>query len=82
MDFVELNKTDIWSFGIMYVYLLSGEMLKLNQENKIDLAILKANKININIIGKCLDYNVKKRLELQNIKIENIDEALLNNMLK
>lgn len=64
MDFVELNKTDIWSFGIMYIYLLSGEMPKLDQQNNIDLTILKANKKNINIIGKCLDYNVKKRIEL------------------
>lgn len=37
-------------------------MPKLDQENHIDLANLKTNKKNINIIAKCLDYNVKKRI--------------------
>ena len=73
MDFVELDKTDIWSYGVMYIYLLTGEMPKLDTdteyENNIDLTQLRTHKKNVNLIGKCIDFNVKKRMELENIKI-------------
>jgi hypothetical protein len=50
-------------------------------ENNIDLTQLKTHKKNVNLIGKCIDFNVKKRMELENVKIENVDENILGFML-
>lgn len=56
-------------------------MPKTDEEHHIDLSNLKTSKKNITIIGKCLDYNVKKRMELESVKMENINETLLHDML-
>jgi hypothetical protein len=42
---------------------------------------LDTNRKNKNIIGKCLDQNVTKRLTLEQVKIDGVDEGLLENML-
>jgi hypothetical protein len=39
-------------------------MPKIDEEHHLNLSILKTDRKNVNIIGKCLDYNVKKRIEL------------------
>lgn len=44
-------------------------MPKTDEEHHLDLSNLKTSKKNITIIGKCLDFNVKKRMELDNIKM-------------
>lgn len=60
----------MWSYGILYYYLLRGVLPEPNPETKtINIDILDTNKKNKNLIGKCLDQNVNKRLTLQQLKI-------------
>lgn len=59
----------MWSLGILYYYLLAGNLPVINEEGDLDLQSLSTNQKNINLIGKCLSYEVVKRLELANLKI-------------
>lgn len=82
-DFVELDKSDMWSYGVLYYFLLRGSLPELNTETKsINIDILDTNRKNKNLIGKCLDQNVSKRLTLEQLKIEGVNESLLENMLE
>jgi serine/threonine protein kinase len=55
----------MWSYGVLYYYLLRGSLPELNTETKtINIDILDTNRKNKNLIGKCLDQNVSKRLFL------------------
>lgn len=64
----------MWSYGILYYYLLRGALPEANPETKtINIDILDTNKKNKNLIGKCLDQNVNKRLTLQQLKIEGVN---------
>jgi len=60
----ELDKSDMWSLGILYYYLLSQKLPVANEDGLIDIEGLRTNQKNRNIIGKCLDYSVDTRLEL------------------
>ena len=55
---VQLDKSDMWSYGILYYYLLTGNMPSANEEGHIDIQVLKTDQKNRNVIGKCLDFNV------------------------
>lgn len=79
---VQLDKSDMWSYGVLYHYLLSSKLPVCDEEGLIDIQSLKTDQKNRNIIGKCLDYNVETRLELEKVKLENVDEDLLSLMLK
>jgi serine/threonine protein kinase len=59
---VQLDKSDMWSYGVLYYYLLSAKMPVSNEEGEIDIQSLKTDQKNRNVIGKCLDYNVETRL--------------------
>lgn len=72
----------MWSYGVLYYYLLSGKLPTSDEEGQIDIQSLKTDQKNRNVIGKCLDYGVETRLELQNVKLENVNEDLLQLMLK
>lgn len=73
-DFVELDKSDMWSYGVLYYYLLRGCLPELNPDTKtINIDILETNRKNKNIIGKCLDQNVAKRLTLEQVKIDGVN---------
>lgn len=55
---VQLDKSDMWSYGILYYYLLSNSLPVCDEEGHIDIKSLKTDQKNRNIIGKCLDYSV------------------------
>ena len=55
---VQLDKSDMWSYGVLYYFLLSTKLPVSDEEGLIDIQSLKTNQKNRNIIGKCLDYNV------------------------
>lgn len=79
---MDLSKTDMWSYGIIFYFLLTGHLPELNPETKtIVLDDLDLSKKNKNLLAKCLDQNVNKRLQLSEVQISNIDEQLLEDML-
>lgn len=82
LEMVQLDKSDMWSYGVLYYYLISGKLPASSEEGEIDIQSLKTDQKNRNVIGKCLDYGVETRLELQNVKLENVNEDLLQLMLK
>ncbi len=55
---VQLDKSDMWSYGVLYYYLISGKMPTANEEGEIEIQSLKTDQKNRNVIGKCLDYSV------------------------
>ena len=79
---VQLDKSDMWSYGILYYYLISQKLPVSDEEGLIDIKSLDTNQMNRNVIGKCLDYSVESRLELHDVKLEGVDEDLLSLMLK
>ena len=79
---VELDKSDMWSFGVVYFYLISGKLPQSDEEGMIDIDGLSTHQRNRNIIGRCLDFSVESRLELNQVKLENFDEDLLELLLK
>ena len=80
---MELDKSDMWSYGILYYYLLYKELPMIDVETStINIDILDTNRKNKNLIGKCLDQNVKNRLTLEQVKIDGINQDLLDEMLE
>ena len=67
---MDLSKTDMWSYGIIFYYLLTGKLPQLNPETKTimldDIDLCKKNK---NLLAKCLDQNVNKRLQLSEVQL-------------
>ena len=82
LEMVELDKSDMWSYGVLYYYLSSGKMPESDEEGLINIKSLSLDQKNRNIIGRCLDYSVETRLDLQNVKLESVDEDLLGQMLR
>lgn len=62
LEMVQLDKSDMWSYGVLYYYLLSGKLPVSDEEGQIDIQSLKTDQKNRNVIGKCLDYGVETRL--------------------
>lgn len=62
LEMVQLDKSDMWSYGVLYYYLLSGKLPTSDEEGQIDIQSLKTDQKNRNVIGKCLDYGVETRL--------------------
>ena len=81
-EMVQLDKSDMWSYGVLYYFLVARQLPASDEEGLIDINSLDTHQKNRNIIGKCLDYSVETRLELQNVKLEKVDEDLLELMLK
>jgi serine/threonine protein kinase len=79
---VQLDKSDMWSYGVLYYFLISQQLPVSDEEGLIDIQSLSTHQNNRNIIGKCLDYSVDTRLELENLKLEGVDEELLELMLR
>ena len=64
-DFVEFDKSDIWSYGILYYFLIDKSLPRITDENPtINIEDLDTHRKNRNLIGKCLDQNVKRRVDL------------------
>lgn len=82
LEMVQLDKSDMWSYGVLYYFLISGNLPIANQQGSIDIQALKTDQKNRNVIAKCLDYSVETRLQLEGIKLEGVDEDLLKLMLK
>jgi serine/threonine protein kinase len=58
LEMVQLDKSDMWSYGVLYYYLISGKLPSASEEGEIDIKSLKTDQKNRNVIGRCLDYSV------------------------
>lgn len=58
LEMVQLDKSDMWSYGVLYYYLISGKLPSSDEEGLIDIESLKTHQKNRNTIAKCLDYSV------------------------
>ena len=59
----------MWSFGVVYFYLISGKIPDSDEEGMIDIDGLDTHRKNRNTIGRCLDFSVETRLELNQVRI-------------
>ena len=55
---VQLDKSDMWSYGVLYYFLIAKKLPFADEEGLIDINSLSTAQKNRNIIGKCLDYSV------------------------
>jgi serine/threonine protein kinase len=62
LEMTQLDRSDMWSYGVLYYYLIAGILPVADAEGSIDIQSLKTDQKNRNIIGKCLDYSVETRL--------------------
>ncbi len=58
MEMVQLDKSDMWSFGVLYYDLIARKLPVSDEEGLIDIHSLSTDQKNRNVIGKCLDYSV------------------------
>ena len=80
---MELDKSDMWSYGVLFYYLLQRKLPELDPETStINIDAMDTNRKNKNLIAKCLDQNVAKRLTLEQVKIEGVNQGLLEEMLE
>ena len=61
-EMVQLDKSDMWSYGVLYYFLVARHLPASDEEGLIDINSLDTHQKNRNIIGKCLDYSVETRL--------------------
>lgn len=79
---MELDQSDIWSYGIFFYYLLEKKLPKITEDDPhIHIEDIDTNRQNRNLIGKCLDQNVHTRIKLEQIKIDGVNQSLLEEML-
>lgn len=62
LEMVQLDKSDMWSYGVIYYYLLTAKLPVSDEDGHINIQSLKTDQKNRNVIGKCLDYGVETRL--------------------
>lgn len=77
----DISKSDIWSFGMIFYYCLTGELPQFDESQKPQLANLKAGTANKSTIRKCLEVEPVNRIKLAKISIEDFDKETLTLLL-
>lgn len=77
----DIARSDIWSFGMIYYFCLTGELPQFDESQKPVMTALKVGNGNKTVIRKCLEVDPVNRIKLAKIAIEDFDKETLRVIL-
>ena len=77
----DISRSDIWSFGMIYYFCLTGELPQFDESQKAIITSLKTSNGNKTVIRKCLEMDPANRMKLAKISIEDYDKEVLQLLL-
>ena len=77
----DISRSDIWSFGMIYYFCLTGELPQFDESQKTIITSLKTSNGNKTVIRKCLEMDPANRMKLAKISIEDYDKEVLQLLL-